>query len=45
MTAMSSASDNAKEMIAKYTLAMNRARQAAITTEISEIVSGAAALE
>lgn len=45
MTAMSSASDNAKDMIDRYTLAMNRARQAAITTEISEIVSGAAALE
>jgi len=45
MTAMSSASDNAKDMIGRLSLAMNKARQAAITTEISEIVSGAAALE
>jgi F-type H+-transporting ATPase subunit gamma len=45
MTAMDSATENAKEMIDKLTLAMNRARQAAITTEISEIVGGAAALE
>lgn len=45
MTAMDSATENAKEMIEKLTLAMNRARQAAITKEISEIVGGAAALE
>ena len=45
MTAMDSATENAKEMIGKLTLAMNRARQAAITKEISEIVGGAAALE
>ncbi|GAW31400.1 MAG: ATP synthase F1 subunit gamma [Bacillota bacterium] len=45
MTAMGSATDNAKEMIAKLTLNYNRARQAAITKEISEIVGGAAALE
>jgi F-type H+-transporting ATPase subunit gamma len=45
MTAMDSATENAKEMIDKLTLAMNRARQAAITKEISEIVGGAAALE
>lgn len=45
MTAMDSATENAKEMIAKLTLVMNRARQAAITKEISEIVGGAAALE
>ena len=45
MTAMSSATDNAKDMIERLSLAMNRARQAAITTEISEIVSGAASLE
>jgi F-type H+-transporting ATPase subunit gamma len=45
MSAMSSATDNAAEMIDRLSLAMNRARQAAITTEISEIVSGAAALE
>lgn len=45
MTAMGSATDNAREMIAKLTLNYNRARQAAITKEISEIVGGAAALE
>jgi F-type H+-transporting ATPase subunit gamma len=45
MTAMGSATDNAKEIIAKLTLSYNRARQAAITREISEIVGGAAALE
>jgi len=45
MTAMDSATENAKEMIGKLTLIMNRARQAAITKEISEIVGGAAALE
>ncbi|WP_206811210.1 ATP synthase F1 subunit gamma [Paradesulfitobacterium ferrireducens] len=45
MTAMGSATDNAKEMIDRLTLQMNRARQAAITKEISEIVGGAAALE
>lgn len=44
MTSMSSATDNANEMINKLTLSLNRARQAAITTEISEIVGGAAAL-
>lgn len=44
MTAMGSATDNAKEMISKLTLAYNRARQAGITREISEIVGGAAAL-
>jgi F-type H+-transporting ATPase subunit gamma len=41
MTAMGSASKNATEMIKKYTLVYNRARQAAITQEISEIVAGA----
>lgn len=45
MTAMDSATNNADEMIAKLTLFYNRARQAAITQEISEIVSGASALE
>lgn len=45
MTAMDNATKNASEMIAKLTLTMNRARQAAITKEISEIVGGAAALE
>ena len=44
MTAMDSATRNAGEMIDSYTLVMNRARQAAITKEIIEIVSGAAAL-
>lgn len=44
MTAMSSATDNAVEMIDKLTLSFNRARQAAITSEISEIVGGANAL-
>ena len=45
MTAMSAATDNASEMIDKLTLSLNRARQAAITTEITEIVGGAAALD
>ncbi|MBV9624678.1 MAG: ATP synthase F1 subunit gamma [Acidobacteria bacterium] len=44
MTAMESATNNASEMIDALTLAMNRARQAKITKEIIEIVSGAAAL-
>lgn len=44
MTAMGSATDNANEMIDKLTLSYNRARQAAITREISEIVAGANAL-
>ena len=43
MTAMDAASSNAGEMIDKYTLDMNRVRQAKITREIIEIVSGAAA--
>jgi len=42
--AMKSATDNAEELITKYTRAMNRARQDAITTEIMEIVGGAEAL-
>lgn len=45
MTAMDNATKNASEMIDKLTLVMNRARQAVITKEISEICSGAAALE
>lgn len=45
VTAMGNATDNAKEMIGKLTLAYNRARQAAITREISEIVGGANALQ
>ncbi|TLM98165.1 MAG: ATP synthase F1 subunit gamma, partial [Actinobacteria bacterium] len=44
-TAMKSATDNAGEMITTLTRSYNRARQAAITTEIAEIVGGAAALE
>ena len=44
MTAMDSATNNASEMIDAYTLLMNRVRQAKITNEIIEIVSGAAAL-
>jgi F-type H+-transporting ATPase subunit gamma len=44
MTAMEAATNNATEMIDSLTLAMNRARQAKITKEIIEIVSGAAAL-
>jgi F-type H+-transporting ATPase subunit gamma len=44
MTAMDSATNNATDMIGTLTLTMNRARQAAITKEIIEIVSGAAAL-
>ena len=45
MTAMQSATDNADELIDDLTLSFNRARQAAITQEITEIVGGAAALE
>src|SRR5699024_12304363 len=45
MTAMKSASDNADEIIGDLTLSYNRARQAAITQEITEIIGGAAALE
>jgi F-type H+-transporting ATPase subunit gamma len=44
MTAMDSASKNAGELIGSLTLNMNRIRQAAITKEIIEVVSGAAAL-
>lgn len=44
MSAMENATNNATDMIAKLTLEFNRARQAAITTEIIEIVSGAEAL-
>lgn len=44
MTAMDNATENCSEMIDKLTLSFNRARQAAITKEISEIVGGAAAL-
>jgi F-type H+-transporting ATPase subunit gamma len=44
MTAMKNATDNAHELIGTYTLSYNRARQAAITQELTEIVGGAAAL-
>jgi F-type H+-transporting ATPase subunit gamma len=44
MVAMKSASDNANKLIETFTLIYNKARQAAITQEISEIVSGAAAV-
>ena len=44
MTAMDNASKNAVEMIGRLTLQFNRARQAAITTELIEVVSGAEAL-
>lgn len=45
MTAMGNATDNAKELIGKLQLQYNRARQAGITREISEIVGGANALQ
>ncbi|HEU0007786.1 MAG TPA: F0F1 ATP synthase subunit gamma, partial [Terriglobia bacterium] len=45
MTAMDAATNNAIDLIDSLTLTMNRARQAGITKEIIEIVSGAAALE
>jgi len=45
MTAMESATSNAAEMIERLTLYMNRVRQASITKEIIEVVSGALALE
>ncbi|MCP8967905.1 ATP synthase F1 subunit gamma [Ectobacillus ponti] len=44
MTAMKNATDNAQEVIDTLTLSYNRARQAAITQEITEIVAGASAL-
>ena len=44
LVAMSNASDNAGKLIDQLTVQMNNARQAAITKEIIEIVSGAAAL-
>ncbi|MGA6994118.1 MAG: ATP synthase F1 subunit gamma [Candidatus Deferrimicrobiaceae bacterium] len=45
MTAMDSATSNAVEMISRLTLQMNRARQAAITKELMEIIGGAEALK
>ena len=44
MMAMESATDSAKEMIRDLSLQFNRARQAAITQEITEVVSGAESL-
>jgi F-type H+-transporting ATPase subunit gamma len=45
MTAMDKASENANELLRNLKISYNRARQAAITTELTEIVSGAAALQ
>jgi F-type H+-transporting ATPase subunit gamma len=45
MTAMNNASDNAKSLISSLTLTYNKARQAAITQEILEVVGGAEALQ
>ena len=45
MTAMTAATDATEELIGRLDLDLNRARQAAITTEISEIVGGANALK
>lgn len=45
MTAMDKATDNAQELLKDLKISYNRARQAAITTELTEIVSGAAALQ
>ena len=44
MTAMNNASDNATELMGNLTLSYNKARQAAITQELSEVVAGANAL-
>ncbi len=45
MTAMDKASENANELLKALKISYNRARQAAITTELTEIVRGAAALQ
>ncbi len=45
MTAMDSATTNAQDLISKLTIKMNRARQAMITTELTEIVSGSESLK
>ena len=45
MTAMENATNNSQDLIDRYTLLMNRARQSAITTELTEIVAGAESLE
>ena len=43
MTAMQSSTDNAKEMLRDLSIQYNRARQAAITQEITEVIAGAKA--
>lgn len=45
MTAMTAASDNTDELVQKLSLELNRARQTAITTELSEVAGGAAAMD
>jgi len=45
MVAMQNATDNARDLVASYTLSLNKARQAGITRELAEIVGGAAAVE
>jgi F-type H+-transporting ATPase subunit gamma len=45
MVAMKAATDNARDMIKSLTMLYNRSRQTLITTELSEIMGGAAALE
>ena len=45
MVAMTNATENAKEMVSQLTLTFNKVRQAAISKEIAEIVSGAEALK
>ena len=45
MVAMRNATDNASQMVDELTLIMNKARQESITTELLDIVSGAAAVE
>lgn len=45
MTAMENATNNSQDLIDRYTLQMNRARQSAITTELTEIVAGAESLK
>ena len=44
MSAMENATSNTRDLMGRLTLEMNKARQAAITTELTEIVSGAEAL-
>ena len=45
MNAMSNATDNADEMVRKLNIHYNKVRQAGITTELTEIVSGATAVK